>query len=275
MVRKSFCMKLSVITINRNNRNGLEKTLRSIYPLDSNISDQVEHIIIDGDSTDGSVDLIKEYNSIYSLNWTSEKDAGIFNAMNKGLDKITGDYVIFMNSGDVFCENILCSSLFKELEENDVVYGNIYINQGSKLTYVNQTDELDFLYMIGKTICHQSVFMKSSLCRKYKFVEDSQFSLMGDWIQLFNMLRNEQLTVKKINQDICVYDADGVSNKFENDRKQQRQQFLRENYSLWEISQLNQLSRLRNRSYFMLFIKSLDNYKLTIMFNILSRWIRA
>jgi glycosyltransferase involved in cell wall biosynthesis len=266
-------MKLSVITINRNNKKGLEKTLKSIYPLDSNISDQVEHIIIDGDSTDGSVELIREYSTKYGLTWTSEKDSGIFNAMNKGLDKIMGEFVIFMNSGDVFCENILGSSLFTELDGNDVVYGNIYVNQGARLTHVNQTDELDFLYMIGKTICHQSVFMKSSLCKKYKFVENIQFSLMGDWIQLFDMLRNELLIVKKINQDICVYDADGVSDKIDGLRQHQRLVYLKKYYGSWELNQFKELSRLRNRKYFRLFVNSLTSYKATVCLNFISKWI--
>lgn len=266
-------MKLSVITITRNNRNSLERTLRSIYPLDSNISDQIEHIIIDGDSTDGSLDLIREYSMKYGLTWTSEKDSGIFNAMNKGLEKITGEYVIFMNSGDAFCENILGSNLFNELDRTDVIYGNIYVNNGERLTHVIQTNELDFLYMFGKTICHQSVFMKSTLCKKYKFVEDSQFSLMGDWIQLFDMLKNEQLIVKKINKDICVYDANGVSDKVDGLRQQQRLHYLKKYYGSWELNQFNKLSRLRHRDYYKMFVNSLTSHKASVCLNFISKWV--
>ena len=91
-------MKLTVVTINYNNCKGLEKTLRSVT---SQLTPEVEYVVIDGGSTDGSVDLIKRYEKNISF-WVSEPDKGIYNAMNKGIAHAKGEYINFMNSGDCF-----------------------------------------------------------------------------------------------------------------------------------------------------------------------------
>ncbi len=88
-------MKVSIITINLDNRTGLEKTAQSIL---SQTYKQYEWIVIDGGSTDGSFDLIRQLEGDIA-HWISEKDSGIYNAMNKGVDAATGDYLMFMNSG--------------------------------------------------------------------------------------------------------------------------------------------------------------------------------
>ncbi len=264
-------MTLSIITINRNNKIGLEKTLRSIYPKD--VID-IEHIIIDGNSQDGSVELIMEYAAKYPINWVTESDSGIFNAMNKGLNLVKGDYVIFMNSGDAFCEGVLTSELLETIVKYDLTYGDILITKGSVLTKTCQTDELDFLYMVGKTICHQSGFMKSELCKNYRFTEDSEFSLMGDWIQLFEILKNEKVLINKIDRIICIYDGEGQSEKYADIRHFQRRKYLEMHYSQWELDSLVKLTRLRSRNYFPMIIRSLDSYKYSYLLNTISRWIR-
>ncbi len=264
-------MILSIVTINRNNKTGLEKTLKSIYP---KIAIDFEHIIIDGNSQDGSVELLEEYAAKYSINWITESDSGIFNAMNKGLNLIQGDYVIFMNSGDVFCEGVLTSELLENVLKYDITYGNIFVSVGNVVIQTKQTESLDFLYMMGKTICHQSVFMKSELCKKHRFTENSEFSLMGDWIQLFEILKNEKVLVNKINQNICIYDGEGQSEKYADTRHFQRRKYLEKHYSYWELDSLLPLNRLRNRKYYDMIMKSLDSYKFSYLFNIINRWIR-
>lgn len=264
-------MILSIVTINRNNKSGLEKTLKSIYP--KNVID-FEHIIIDGNSQDGSVELIEDYAAKWDINWISELDSGIFNAMNKGLNLVQGDYVIFMNSGDAFCEGALTSELLETIVKYDITYGDIFVSKGSMINQTKQTEELDFLYMMGKTICHQSVFMKSKLCKKHSFTEDGEFSLMGDWVQLFEILKNEKVLVNKIDRNICIYDGEGQSEKYADTRHIQRRKYLERHYSQWELETLLQLNRLRNRKYFPLIMKSLDSYKYSSLLNIINRWIR-
>ncbi len=264
-------MILSIVTINRNNKTGLEKTLRSIYP--KNVID-FEHIIIDGNSQDGSVGLIEEYEAKYSINWITESDSGIFNAMNKGLNLIHGDYVIFMNSGDAFCKGVLTSELLETLVKYDITYGDIFVSVGNAVNQTKQTESLDFLYIMGKTICHQSVFMKSELCKKYRFTEDGEFSLMGDWIQLFEILKNEKVFINKIDRNICIYDGEGQSEKYADIRHFQRKKYLESHYSPWELESLLPLNRLRHRKYYFMIMKSLDSYKYSYLLNIINRWIR-
>ena len=91
-------MKFSIITINYNNKDGLEMTINSVL---GQSFQGFEYIIIDGGSTDGSIDIIKKYESRIDY-WVSEPDNGVYNAMNKGIRKATGDYINFMNSGDAY-----------------------------------------------------------------------------------------------------------------------------------------------------------------------------
>ena len=114
--------QLSIITINRNDAQGLEKTLESIWKKQS--FKDFEHIIIDGASTDNSINIIKKYASHLSY-WVSEPDKGIYNAMNKGIIKAKGNYLLFLNSGD-WLENDILARVFKENFTEDIVYADLY-----------------------------------------------------------------------------------------------------------------------------------------------------
>lgn len=105
--------QLSIITINRNDAQGLEKTLESIWKKQS--FKDFEHIIIDGASTDNSINIIKKYASHLSY-WVSEPDKGIYNAMNKGIIKAKGNYLLFLNSGD-WLENDILARVFKKISQ--------------------------------------------------------------------------------------------------------------------------------------------------------------
>ena len=264
-------MILSIVTINRNNKSGLEKTLKSIYPKQKI---DFEHIIIDGNSQDVSLELIEKYAVKYPINWVTESDSGIFNAMNKGLNLIHGDYVIFMNSGDAFCKGILTSELLETFVKYDLTFGDVLVSVGNVVQQTKQTEKLDFLYMMGKTICHQSIFMKSELCKKYKFTEDNEFSLMGDRIQLFEILKNEKVLIHKINLNICINNGEGQSEIYADKRHFQRRKYLERHYSQWELDSLLPMNRLRNRKYFPMIIRSLDSFKYSFLLNTINRWIR-
>jgi glycosyltransferase involved in cell wall biosynthesis len=260
--------KLSIVTINLNNLIGLKKTMDSIYPLGADFEDLIEHIVIDGYSDDGSQEyLIANKELGYSL--TIEKDSGIFNAMNKGLIQCEGEYVIFMNSGDLFYKGVLEKEFSRQLENYDIIYGNIIVEKNGQVKKEIQTNSLDFFYLLGKTICHQSVFMKTQLCKKYPFKESKEFSIMGDWIQLFELLKNENLKIKQVNEIICTYNIEGESEKNKDLRLKQRNDYLKSIYSNWELEELMKISRLRNRKYYNLLIKSLDKFSYARLLNFL------
>ena len=120
-------MKLSVITINYNNRDGLRQTIESVV---GQTYRDFEYIIIDGGSTDGSVDVIKEYADKIDY-WVSEKDKGIYNAMNKGVAVALGEYCLFLNSGDTLCHPDVLAQVQKAGTDADIICRNAIIHEDS------------------------------------------------------------------------------------------------------------------------------------------------
>ena len=111
-------MKLSIITVNLNNKTGLEKTVKSVC---SQTFEEFEFIIIDGGSTDGSLDIIKRYEDNISC-WVSEQDKGVYNAMNKGIKMAKGEYLQFLNSGDSLINSDVLNKVFKENKTEDIIF---------------------------------------------------------------------------------------------------------------------------------------------------------
>lgn len=258
--------KLSIVTINYNNAVGLQRTANSICTQNTK-TDAIEWLVIDGGSTDESLAIIKAYGSNVDY-WVSAKDGGIFDAMNKGLQQAIGTYIIFMNSGDSFVEGLLTPSFIHGIQ-GDIFYGDIYVLLDGKRTYSKQTQYPDFMYMLGRTLCHQSVFMKTALCKKYPFRTD--YSLMGDWIQLFTILKQEQPEIVYIPKPICIYDAAGVSNQQTELRKQQRSAFLNTQYAAWELQGLAPIVRFRGRRYYEWVLSSLDRWRRQVVLQWVSR----
>ena len=260
--------QLSIVTINYNNAGGLKRTAESIC-IQNAKTEHIEWIVIDGGSTDESLDIIKFHNT-YIDYWVSERDGGIFDAMNKGLQQASGTYIIFMNAGDSFVQGLLTPSFLDGLK-GDIFYGDIYLLTASKQTYKKQSVYPDFIYMLGRTLCHQSVFMNTALCKKYPFQTD--YSLMGDWIQLFTILKQENPEVVYIQKPICIYDEDGLSNQQADLRKQQREAFLKSYYSSWELQGVAPIVRLRGRDYYPWVLSTLDRWRRQVILQWISKFI--
>ena len=145
-----------------------------------------EHIIIDGGSTDGSVEVIKEYEDKIAY-WVSEPDKGIYNAMNKGIRQSKGTYLHFLNSGDWLIDNDIYFKIFKKERTSEILYGNIYnvMTDGSKKLQIKLYGERltisNFNSNIHKTIMHPASFIRSSLFEKglydesYRIIADIKF----------------------------------------------------------------------------------------------------
>ena len=114
-------MKLSIITINYNHKEGLLKTIKSVV---NQTYHDIEYIVIDGGSTDGSVDVVKQYEDSISY-WVSEPDCGIYNAMNKGVAKATGEYCLFLNSGDSLHGTDSILEFVSKLSGEDLLMGRV------------------------------------------------------------------------------------------------------------------------------------------------------
>lgn len=145
-------MRFSIITVNYNNCDGLNKTILSV--INQNYKDY-EFIVIDGGSTDGSVDIIKLHES-YITYWISEKDDGIYQAMNKGIRQAKGEYLNFMNSGDTFFDADVLNNVEKELSNYDIVIGkefhqNPKTGKQQQLFYLHEYQWLLLLLVIFHT----------------------------------------------------------------------------------------------------------------------------
>lgn len=194
-------MKISIITINYNNREGLLKTIESvIYQTWTDF----EFIVIDGGSKDGSVDAIKKTSMIDY--WVSEKDHGIYHAMNKGIDVAKGEYCIFMNSGDCFYDSNVLEYVVPHLCGYDVVCGNTSLSDGS---YKEAIESPSLLFFYEKTLNHQSAFIKTENLKKYHYDESLDF--VSDWKFWLQTLILDDGTYKRINTKVAIYDVGGYS----------------------------------------------------------------
>lgn len=194
-------MKISIITVNYNDRSGLEQTIKSVI---GQTFRDYEYIIIDGCSSDGSVELIKQYEKDISY-WVSEPDNGIYNAMNKAIDVVNGEYCIFMNSGDSFSDENTLYDVFSTKPMEDIICGNtVTVN---KIRYA--PEEITLNYMFCNTLCHQSVIIKSHLMKKYKY--DENLKIVADRKFLLQALIIDNCSYKKVDVNIADYDINGFS----------------------------------------------------------------
>jgi glycosyltransferase involved in cell wall biosynthesis len=205
-----FKMKLSIITINYNNAGGLKKTLDSIL---GQSEKSFEYIVIDGGSTDGSKNLLEQSSSISW--WISEKDKGIYDAMNKGIMKANGEYLLFINSGDKLYEADTVKKIFPELDGPSIVYGNMKIDDGRQLKDGFMPDNINLKQMMNDTLWHPVSFIKKELFDRYGLYK-TNYKICGDYDFFFNVIIDKKVSLKHVNQFICVFDLSGISSKPEN-----------------------------------------------------------
>lgn len=204
---RTSAMKISVITINRNNAAELEKTIRSVS---GQTYANIEYIVIDGASTDNSVDIITLHTECIQQ-WISEPDTGIYNAMNKGIARATGDWLIFMNAGDTFADNTIVQQFVDGQYSDDIVFGNqIRILADGSENLWQAPDTVDFLFFYRSGIPHQSTFYKKALFEQTgPFRED--FRIYSDWAHAELAVLKHGASCKPINLTISIYDKTGIS----------------------------------------------------------------
>ena len=197
-------MRVSIITVNYNNKEGLRKTIESVIHQNYN---QFEFIVIDGGSDDGSYDVIQEYKEHIDY-WVSEPDKGIYNAMNKGIEVASGEYCNFMNSGDCFFDNNVLTSIFSTDNKifSDIIAGNTYW-----IEWVKAPSKITFEFLFDGTICHQCAFIRRNLLLKYKY--DENLKIVSDRKFFIQVLINDNCSYECKDVNVVVYDLDGYSAK--------------------------------------------------------------
>jgi glycosyltransferase involved in cell wall biosynthesis len=244
---------ISVITIVYNSENLLEKTILSVL---NQTYSNVEYIIIDGASTDRTVDIIKKYEKHLAY-WVSESDKGIYDAMNKGIDKATGKWINFMNSGDIFHSNQVVENVFNQKipQKKLVVYGNTIVEYGNfrKIRMASVPSQL----WRGMFFYHQSSFVRADIMKKYCY--DISYRIVADYNLFISVWNNFGDDVfYRTNILISCYDANGISNTNRIQSLQERQKILKTKHLLTITRQCYYLY-LMSMTIIILFIKLLIN----------------
>ncbi|HJP63858.1 MAG TPA: glycosyltransferase family 2 protein [Mucilaginibacter sp.] len=223
-----FQPKLTVITIVFNDVKHIERTVLSVL---GQTYSNIEYIIIDGLSTDGTLEIIKNYRDRISK-LVSEKDEGIYDAMNKGLALTTGDYVVFMNSGDEFYDTDTVANVFASGDDADIYYGETEMinEQGQSLGQRRHKTPEQFTwrsFRYGMSISHQAVYIKRSITepfnRKYELSADI------DWI--LNAAKKAK-TIINVNRYVAKYLVGGMSKKRHLQSLKERFNIMRHYYGL-------------------------------------------
>lgn len=219
-------MKLSIVTVNLNNRDGLQKTIDSVI---CQTFHDLEWIVIDGGSTDGSRELIEQYSDHFAY-WVSEPDKGIYNAMNKGIRVTHGDYLLFLNSGDWLYKDNVLESVFLNNPTEDFVYCD---DGGSKGVIADggSPSVIDFRFLYTYTICHQTIFHNRRVFDAGLY--DERYKIVADWKLLYQHIIKNNATYRKLNILLCVL-QEGTS--YDESRTEiERKSVLNEFYSHYEL----------------------------------------
>lgn len=219
-------MKLSIITVCYNNKSGLKRTLTSIQ---EQTTKDFEYLVIDGLSTDGSTELLDKYTEIidYKL---SEKDTGIYNAMNKAIKQAKGEYCLFLNSGDTLYDPNTIKTVLPQLGQADFMTGDtICILPHNKQTIWKSPAYISLYLMAIYSLSHQATFIKTSLLKERPYRED--LKVVSDWEQMFYELIIKDRTYKRINLPICYFEYGGISSSKPELREKERKQILDEHFS--------------------------------------------
>lgn len=241
-------MKLSIITINYNEASALQQTINSVR---SQTYQDYEHIIIDGGSTDESVDIVKNYAAEYPvLKWGSEKDGGVYDAQNKGVKRAEGEYCFFLNAGDVFASAQVLEKMLSMPTQADLLYGNlIVVQEGKHVRFCKGVEQPTFLDLYNSCLKHQATFIKRSLFERFG-VYDASLRIVADWEWFFRVAAfHDDVILEYRNVDIAEFDNNGISSRSPQLCKEERQLVLNRYMSQRMQEDYLLLTKYRNVRY--------------------------
>ena len=234
-------MKLSIVTINYNNAQVLRKTLASVM---AQTYQNIEHIIIDGGSTDGSVDIIKEYvRNVERMNelksegiqvvWSSEPDKGIYNAINKGIVKATGNYIQILNSGDLLISDDIIERMMAVLADYDypeLLYGNaVDIYDGKRISSHGPDIEYSLRQLFNGTYPHNSSFFRRELFSGDRYgLYDESLKIVSDWKWYLQAIGLGDVKPIYVDVDVSLFDVTGISSTNIELDKEERHKVLKD-----------------------------------------------
>ena len=249
-------MMLSIITINRNNAVGLEKTMKSVC---SQTQKDFEYVVIDGDSSDGSVDIVHQFSREFEcrLKWISEPDNGIYSAMNKGIQKASGRYIEFLNSGDCLASDDVVSRMYEALEQKkypSILYGNMLKEMPDGAVLRDKCfagKDISVLGFYTGTMNHSPAFIRRSLFETYGFYDEA-LKIVSDWKWYLQAIVFGEEKPEYVDVDVTLFDMNGISETNKELDKAERRKVLEglipssilSDYDKWAFP-IEQMKRLK------------------------------
>ena len=229
-------LKISIITVCYNAEKTIEKAIRSVI---SQTYKYIEYIIIDGASTDGTLNIIKRYKDNIDV-LVSEKDNGIYDAMNKGIKLSNGDILYFLNADDVFYNaSILEKTVeaFLENPRNKIVYGKIVLgkntSQNTNLSHQNNPYLKNKIDLFVKGMCHQSFFSKKDVFT-ITGLFDLKYKISADFDWAVKLFQNK-IPMVYLDNPIAFYNPEGISHKNITLRRNEKQKIILQNSTLFDL----------------------------------------
>lgn len=224
--------KITVVTVCFNAEETIKETIESVI---SQKNVNIEYVIVDGNSTDKTKKIIEEYVKDNSIKYISENDDGIYDAMNKGIELAEGEYIIFLNSGDVFYDNLVLKDVESKLKKDieiDVLYGNVELDKnGEKTLYSYSNFKIDAMFFCRELmICHQCIFIRREILKKYKF--DTKYIICADKKQIIKLMKNKY-KFQYFDRVISIYDCNGFSEKNINLLRKEAKEIIYEEFGLY------------------------------------------
>ena len=253
-------MQLTIITINRNNAAGLEKTMQSVL---SQTRTDYEYVVVDGASTDDSVVVIERLAPAFGdrLKWISEPDKGIYNAMNKGIGMATGEYIQILNSGDSLVSPEVVDRMYAALEKEghpSIMYGNMLKDFPDGRVHRDTSfagGEITLLGMYIGTLNHSPAYIRRSLFDKYGLYDES-LKISSDWKWFLQALVFGEEKPVYADIDVTLFDMTGIRETNTALTKAERKQILTElvppavlaDYDAW-VPSIRQMRRIRRHPW--------------------------
>jgi glycosyltransferase involved in cell wall biosynthesis len=199
--------KLSIITINYNDKEGLKKTIESVI---NQTWQDFEFIVIDGGSTDGGTQVIEQYKDKID-HWVSEPDKGVYSAMNKGIKAAQSEFLIFMNSGDTFYNEKVLGEIENQLTDDyDIYYGDYYRIKSNSIKKKTYPEKLSFSFFYSGTLSHQSSFIRRKLFYDI-FLYNEDYKIASDWEFFIYAICHKNVPYKYLKATISNFDFTGIS----------------------------------------------------------------
>lgn len=253
-------MLVSIITVNYNNLEGLKKTIESVR---SQTYKTFEHIVVDGGSNDGSAEYIQANYEFFDY-WLSEPDSGVYQAMNKGIKKAKGEYLLFLNSGDHFYKAEVLEENYQYITNYDIIYFDLQVIDTKKTFIKKYPNILSFSYFVKDTLPHPATFIKKELFNLVGLYKED-FKIVSDWKFFMDSICKFNVTYKYVTKIASVFYLDGISSKPENRSIifKEKQNVLKSEYPLFinDIEDVIKLKTIISNLKMSRFIKLLIKFK--------------